>query len=100
MDNQNSYKFFQNKDCQYFPCHKTGKINCLFCYCPLYWLDCKGNFKILDNGVKDCSECEIPHSDNGYEYIVNFIKEINLYNKLMNDIYNSEEYLNDNGLED
>lgn len=35
----NSYRFFQNKECEYFPCHKTEneeEFNCLFCYCPLY----------------------------------------------------------------
>ena len=33
-----NYKFFQHKDCEFFPCHKTNKpedFNCLFCYCPL-----------------------------------------------------------------
>lgn len=33
------YKFFQNKECEYFPCHKVKEaedFNCLFCYCPLY----------------------------------------------------------------
>lgn len=95
----NSYKFFQNIDCQYFSCHKTEHLNCLFCFCPLYWLDCKGNFKVLKNGVKDCSECNIPHSENGYEYIVNFIKEENKKRKQIEDIYETEEYLNDDGIE-
>ena len=30
------YKFFQNKKCEYFPCHKgipEEDFNCLFCYC-------------------------------------------------------------------
>ena len=29
---QNDHSFFQNKDCQYFPCHKTSSddFNCLF----------------------------------------------------------------------
>ncbi len=36
-----NYKFFNHKNCEYFPCHKTNKpdeFNCLFCYCPLYAL--------------------------------------------------------------
>ena len=36
---ENSYRFFQNKSCEYFPCHEikdSGDFNCLFCYCPLY----------------------------------------------------------------
>ena len=35
------YAFFQNRDCEYFPCHKVKdeeNFNCLFCYCPLYAL--------------------------------------------------------------
>ena len=30
--------FFQNRPCEYFPCHKgipEEAFNCLFCYCPL-----------------------------------------------------------------
>ncbi len=42
MPEQNKhYNFFQNKECEYFPCHKGVKeedFNCLFCYCPLYTL--------------------------------------------------------------
>ncbi|MFW5671451.1 MAG: cysteine-rich small domain-containing protein, partial [Acetivibrio ethanolgignens] len=34
---ENSYRFFENRECKYFPCHKGLKeLNCLFCYCPLY----------------------------------------------------------------
>ena len=38
-------------------------FNCLFCYCPLYALgeDCKGNFTYTVDGIKDCSNCNIPH---------------------------------------
>ena len=35
------YKFFQNRDCEYFPCHAGADpetFSCLFCYCPLYAL--------------------------------------------------------------
>ena len=33
------YTWFQNRDCEYFPCHddvREEEFNCLFCYCPLY----------------------------------------------------------------
>ena len=65
------YAFFQNWDCEYFPCHKTANpedFNCLFCYCPLYALgrSCGGNFRILENGVKDCSGCLRPHLRESY----------------------------------
>ena len=48
------YKFFQNKKCEYFPCHKgipEADFNCLFCYCPLYTLgkSCGGNCEYLKN---------------------------------------------------
>ena len=47
----NSYRFFQNKECEYFPCHKAEneeEFNCLFCYCPLYRENkCIGNPKEL-----------------------------------------------------
>ncbi|MCT4660437.1 MAG: cysteine-rich small domain-containing protein [Tissierellales bacterium] len=72
-----NYKFFQNNKCEFFPCHKIknkDEFNCLFCYCPLYALgkDCGGNFKIK-NGIKDCSDCLIPHTTGGYEYIMSKI---------------------------
>lgn len=67
--------FFSNSCCPYFPCH-TGvspdQFNCLFCYCPLYTLGsaCGGNFTYLENGIKDCSACTIPHRPNGYQYVL------------------------------
>ena len=70
-----SYKFFCNKECEWFPCHSTPNpdmFNCLFCYCPLIqYDDCGGDYVILDNGWKDCSNCMIPHEN--YEYIINQI---------------------------
>ena len=71
---QNDHSFFQNKDCQYFPCHKTNRddFNCLFCYCPLYALGdrCGGNFRYTEKGIKDCTNCLIPHSPGGYDYVL------------------------------
>ena len=71
---QNDHSFFQNKDCQYFPCHKTDRddFNCLFCYCPLYALGdgCGGNFRYTEKGIKDCTNCLIPHSPGGYDYVL------------------------------
>lgn len=71
---KNNSSFFENKDCEYFPCHKYdgGGFNCLFCYCPLYSMGdkCGGNFSYTKGGIKDCSECMIPHSKNGHEYIL------------------------------
>jgi Zn-finger protein len=44
-------------------CHNKESINCILCYCPRYemGMTCGGNFVILDNGIKDCSSCTIPH---------------------------------------
>jgi len=74
-----SYKFFINKECEYYPCHNNideEEYSCLYCYCPLYpYEDCGGNFTILSNGIKDCSNCLIPHNRHNYDYIVNKLKE-------------------------
>lgn len=72
---KNSCKYFQNRECEYFPCHKGADgefFNCLFCYCPLYALGdkCGGNYRYLDSGIKDCSNCLVPHSRGGYDYII------------------------------
>ena len=60
-----SSAFFQNKDCEFFPCHEvkdTDNFSCLFCFCPLYHMQkCQGKPRFLNNGVKDCSDCSYPH---------------------------------------
>lgn len=76
-----NYAFFQNRDCQYFPCHKCAdpeSFNCLFCYCPLYALSdrCGGNFSYTENGIKDCSGCLIPHRRENYELVIEKMKEV------------------------
>ena len=75
------YSFFQHKECEFFPCHKTEHpedFNCLFCYCPLYALGdkCKGNFRYTENGVKDCSGCMVPHNRKSYSYIISRYPEL------------------------
>lgn len=73
-----SYKFFENKECKYYPCHDLSRINCLFCYCPLYtYSDCGGVFSYTKDVVKDCSYCSLPHKEAGYNYILNFLKHKN-----------------------
>ena len=46
------YTWFQNRECEYFPCHKgvrEEEFNCLFCYCPLYrHPNCRGSFGTED----------------------------------------------------
>ena len=72
-----NYKHFSHRTCEYYPCHHgLENLNCLFCYCVLFsYPDCGGNFTILDNGVKDCSSCTLPHEEGGYDYISNFLKK-------------------------
>lgn len=70
-----NYKYFCNKKCEYYPCHSFERINCKFCFCPIFTYDCGGNYKLLENGIKDCSNCEIPHKENGHDYIVDFIEK-------------------------
>ncbi|MBO5425587.1 MAG: cysteine-rich small domain-containing protein [Lachnospiraceae bacterium] len=71
---KNKYSFFSNKECEMFPCHKCEdeEFNCLFCYCPLYLLGekCGGNYIYTEKGIKDCSNCMIPHKLGGYEYVL------------------------------
>ena len=69
-----NYKFFQNLECEYFPCHKGAdgeSFNCLFCFCPLYALGdkCGGNFTYTDSGIKDCSSWLRPHRKENYDAI-------------------------------
>ena len=72
-----AYAFVQNRACAYFPCHKTNNpehFNCLFCYCPLYrYRDCGGNPSFLPNGIKDCSNCTVPHFH--YDHVLKKLME-------------------------
>lgn len=79
-DNE-SHKFFQNRSCKSFPCHKIdneGDFNCLFCFCPLYHLgdQCGGNFKYTEKGVKSCIDCNYPHQKSNYDKIIERLKKI------------------------
>lgn len=73
--------FFQNRACEYFPCHKgiaEEDFNCLFCFCPLYALGkkCGGDCQYTQNGIKDCSGCSFPHQKENYEKILARYHEI------------------------
>lgn len=78
---ENSAKYFSNKSCEYYPCHRVDDaegFNCLFCYCPLYALGvgCGGNFSYTEKRIKDCTNCTFPHSEGGYEYVMEHIRGI------------------------
>ena len=78
---KNSYKFFSNSDCKYFPCHNTlesDNFNCIFCYCPLYFMGekCGGNF--IYSGVKqikNCKDCNLPHNPEYFEIVMSKLKD-------------------------
>ena len=76
-----SYQYFQNKECEYFPCHKGAdheNFNCLFCFCPLYALgdQCGGSFTYTEDGIKDCSGCLKPHRAENYDKIMGKMPEV------------------------
>ena len=76
-----NYDFFQNKECEYFPCHPGANpetFNCLFCYCPLYVLGdkCGGNFTYTEEGIKDCTGCLRPHKRENYNSICQKVESI------------------------
>ena len=78
---ENSYRFFENRKCEYYPCHKgVDELNCMFCYCPLYQVEnCPGNPKYLDvNGksIKECSDCTFPHQPENYNVIIQILGKI------------------------
>ena len=78
---QGDQRFFQNRGCPFFPCHRGVKeqdFNCLFCYCPLYALGdrCGGNFRYTDSGVKSCEDCPFPHRRENYERVLRRWPEI------------------------
>lgn len=76
-----NYDFFQNRECEYFPCHQGAdpeSFSCLFCYCPLYALgeSCGGNLTYTEHGIKDCSACLKPHRRENYGKIMEKIPQI------------------------
>lgn len=74
----NNYRFFQNRECKFFPCHEVqdeDDFNCLFCYCPLYLDDnCIGSPEYIITGrgqrIKDCSSCLVVHSPEMYDKVI------------------------------
>ncbi|MDO5444413.1 MAG: cysteine-rich small domain-containing protein [Eubacteriales bacterium] len=75
------YAFYQNKECECFPCHKGAdpeSFNCLFCFCPLYSLgnQCGGHYTVTEKGIKSCISCLIPHEKDSYGSITGRFPEI------------------------
>ncbi len=77
---ENSHKYFENRDCKYYPCHEgIEEMNCLFCYCPMYHLDdCPGDpsYKERDGRkIKVCIACTFPHEPDNYDRVIETIRE-------------------------
>ena len=75
------YAFFQNRACEFFPCHSgvaEEDFNCLFCYCPLYTLGeaCGGDCVYTTKGVKSCERCAFPHRRENYEALLRRFDEL------------------------
>ena len=73
---KNSSMYFKNTECEYYPCHFAGQ-NCLFCYCPLYNHDCRGHYNkdmLQRKGIKDCSNCSLPHIYENYGTVIDRLK--------------------------
>lgn len=75
---KNSYRFFENRECKYFPCHRGIKeVNCLFCYCPLYReINCPGNPSYIKKDgkqIKVCTDCTFPHKSDNYDVIMAYL---------------------------
>lgn len=83
MTVKNSSRFFQNKECEYFPCHDMDTeegMNCLFCFCPLYGeTHCIGTPTYLTGAkgerIKDCSGCTVVHRAEMYDAVINRLGE-------------------------
>jgi Zn-finger protein len=81
--NQFTYRYFENRDCEFYPCHKgMDELNCLFCFCPFYTYEkCPGNPSYIekDGGsrIKNCTGCTFPHAKDNYDKIMQLLKEMN-----------------------
>ena len=72
--------YFENRACEYYPCHDSEHINCLFCYCPMYFLErCAGRpewktSSTTGNPVKVCMNCTFPHERKNYDKVMAILK--------------------------
>ena len=59
---ENSYRYFENRACKYYPCHEVenDEMNCLFCFCPLYEREhCPGNPEYINSKGRVIKSCDI-----------------------------------------
>ncbi|MCR4590459.1 MAG: cysteine-rich small domain-containing protein [Lachnospiraceae bacterium] len=79
----NTFKYFENRECKFYPCHEMGDkggVNCLFCYCPLYFMkDCPGTYHYVEKGgkkIKSCVDCTFPHEEGNYGEMIKKINDL------------------------
>lgn len=74
---KNNHKFFENKKCRYYPCHKNlVEINCLYCFCPLFTYKFDpgcGKQRYPDGSVRECNDCIFPHQRKNYTKIIKLL---------------------------
>ncbi|MCR5267346.1 MAG: cysteine-rich small domain-containing protein [Lachnospiraceae bacterium] len=72
-----SERYFENRECKYYPCHDLEHVNCLFCYCPMYpYADCPGDHTYIEKEsgrIKNCTNCTFPHRAENYETVLRFL---------------------------
>jgi Zn-finger protein len=75
----NNHKFFENKNCIYYPCHKDiDKVNCLFCFCPLFNTNQCHVLKIFKKDKRSvCEGCSFPHIPKNYDELMRKLRKIN-----------------------
>ena len=83
FDKQTEFCFghLEFRDCRFYPCHEApegGRLNCLFCYCPIYpcgIAERGGKPAEKDPSVWDCSGCNFIHRDATVKRILEMIYE-------------------------
>lgn len=80
-EHPNSERYFENRNCTYYPCHDLEHINCLFCYCPLYqYEDCPGDHTYIERygrKIKNCAACTFPHVPEHFDRVLHFLADKN-----------------------
>jgi Zn-finger protein len=76
VDSEAHCAYFSNTSCEYYPCHGIEGQNCLFCFCPLYTLECGGSYTRTAKGFKDCSACGIVHEKDGYDFVMKKLMDL------------------------
>ena len=58
------YSYFSHKKCEFFPCHKNADPDDFNC------------FRYTEKGIKDCTNCMLPHKRKNYGYVTGKYQEL------------------------